>query len=48
MGERAWHSAGDAGWDGVVARFESVLLNVIRDSAAAEELPLGMLRTPVA
>ena len=48
MGERARHGACDAGWDGIVARFESVLLNVIRDTALAEELPLGLQRTPAA
>ena len=38
----------DAGWDGVVARFEACCCRVIRDSRRGGRLPLGMLRTPVA
>ena len=42
LGERARHSACEAGWDGVVLRFESVLAAVVRESEASIQMPFGV------
>jgi glycosyltransferase involved in cell wall biosynthesis len=38
MGERARQTAGELGWDGVVARFEAVLVDVIQRGDAAARI----------
>jgi glycosyltransferase involved in cell wall biosynthesis len=48
LGAQARLSAVQAGWDGVVARFESVLGNVIREAALPEPAPFGVTEHPAA
>ena len=42
LGERARESAREAGWDGVILRFESVLAAVIRESETSNRVPFGV------
>jgi glycosyltransferase involved in cell wall biosynthesis len=48
MADRARHSAQESGWDGVVARFETVLMSVIRETMAPDLLPFGVAERPAA
>lgn len=48
LGVAARHSAVEAGWDGVVTRFEGVLENAIRAAAQADAAPFGVAERPAA
>ncbi len=48
LGIAARHSAVEAGWNGVVTRFEGVLANVIREAGQPETVPFGVTERPAA
>jgi glycosyltransferase involved in cell wall biosynthesis len=48
LGVAARLSAVEAGWDGVVTRFEGTLANVIREARFLEQVPFGAAERPAA